>query len=308
MPGSWTRRQFLGRTTAALAGAYLLGGTGYGIASGAAGNAKFSLGNIGWTENIAVSHLTKILLQDELGYQSVPIMGPLDLGPLFIGVAGNDLSAFQDVWLPNNQQYLDKVHVKDNVELLEPWYTSKTAYGIAVPDYMDIHSLTQLSKAGTDTITGIEPGASFMPVIRNKVIPAYDSKMKLHTSSTAGMLTELKRKYANKEPIVFVAWSPHWMNTRYDFHYLEDPEGAQGSFDDPSRITTVVHKGLRTSDPVGYAFLKAIRLGQHQINQMESEIKKAGSKEPERGVRNWLAEHRDTVTPWIDAAKQAGAS
>lgn len=308
MPGSLSRRRFLGRSTAALVGTYLLGGTGYGIASGASGNAKFTLGSIGWTENTAVSHLTKVLLEDHLGYGSVPVMGPLDLGPLFIGVAGNDLSAFQDVWLPNNRQYLNKVHVKDNVELLEPWYTSQTQYGIAVPDYMDITSLSQLGKADTDTITGIEPGASFMPVIQDKVIPAYNPKMKLHTSSTAGMLTELKHKYAKKEPIVFVAWSPHWMNTRYDFHYLDDPKDAQGSFADPSKITTVVHSGLSKSDPVGYAFLKAISLGQHQINQMESEIKKAGSNDPEPGIRNWLKDHDEVVRPWIDAARKAGGS
>jgi glycine betaine/proline transport system substrate-binding protein len=305
MPGTWTRRQLLVRGTGALVGAYLAAGTGYGIASGAAGKTSFSLGSIGWTENVAVSHLTKVLMEDELGYQQVPVMGPLDLGPLFTGVGGGDLIAFQDVWLPNNQQYLNKVHVKNNVKLLKPWYTSQTKYGIAVPDYMHVQSLADLNKAGTDSITGIEPGASFMPVIRNKVIPEYHLNMTLKTSSTAGMLTELQRKYERKEPIVFVAWSPHWMNTRYDFHYLDDPKDAQGIYNDPSRITTVVHDSLPHTDPAAYAFLKAVSLGQKEVNEMENEIKKAGSDEPVRGVRNWLKGNRDLVKPWVAAAKQA---
>lgn len=308
MPKSLTRRQLLGRTSAAMVGAYLVGGTGYGIASGASGAGAFSLGSIGWTENIAVSNLTKVMLEDDLGYDEVPIMGPLDLGPLFAGVAGGDLSAFQDVWLPNNKQYLNKVHVKNSVELLKPWYESKTSYGIAVPDYMDVQSLADLKNAKTDQIIGIEPGASFMPVIRDKVIPAYHLDMKLLTSSTTGMLTTLKRKYANKEPIVFVAWSPHWMNTRYDFHYLKDPKDAQGLFNNPSRITSVVNDGLRRSDPVAYTFLKAIALDEHQINQMESEIKKAGEDTPIKGVRNWLKANRKVVQPWIDKAKKAQRS
>ncbi|MGH3097343.1 MAG: glycine betaine ABC transporter substrate-binding protein [Streptosporangiales bacterium] len=308
MPKTLTRRQLLGRTSAAMVGAYLVGGTGYGIASGASGAGALSLGSIGWTENIAVSNLTKAMLEDDLGYDEVPIMGPLDLGPLFAGVAGGDLSAFQDVWLPNNKQYLNKVHVKNSVKVLKPWYESKTSYGIAVPDYMDVQSLADLNKAKTDKIIGIEPGASFMPVIRNKVIPAYNLDMKLLTSSTTGMLTTLKRKYANKEPIVFVAWSPHWMNTRYDFHYLKDPKDAQGIFNNPSRITSVVNDGLRRSDPVAYTFLTAISLDEHQINQMESEIKKAGSDEPIKGVRNWLKSNRKVVQPWIDKAKKAQRS
>lgn len=308
MPKALTRRQLLGRTSAALVGAYLVGGTGYGIASGASGQNAISLGSIGWTENIAVSNLTKVLMEDDLGYDEVPIMGPLDLGPLFAGVAGGDLAVFQDVWLPNNKQYLDKVHVKNSVKLLKPWYESKTSYGIAVPDYMDVQSLADLNKAGTDEIIGIEPGASFMPVIRKKVIPEYHLHMKLLTSSTAGMLTTLKRKYAKKQPIVFVAWSPHWMNTRYDFHYLKDPKDAQGIYNNPSRITSVINDQLPHRDPVAYTFLKAISLDEHQINQMESEIKKAGQNEPIKGVRNWLKGNRKVVQPWIDKAKKVQRS
>jgi len=263
-----------------------------------------TLGSIGWTENVAVSTLTKVVMEDELGYEEVQIKGPLELGPLFQGVAGGDLAAFQDVWLPNNQSYLDKPQIKNDVELLDPWYESRTAYGIAVPDYMDIQSLEELDRAGTDQITGIEPSASFHPVIRNEVIPGYNLDMKLVESSTAAMLSELEKKYEAKEPIVFLAWSPHWMNTEYDFHYLDDPKDLQGKFNDPSRITTVVNEDLPDEDPVAYAFLKAISLDEEQVNTMEADINEAGANNPEKGVRNWLKDNRDVVQPWIEAAKQ----
>jgi glycine betaine/proline transport system substrate-binding protein len=120
------------------------------------------------------------------------------------------------------------------------------------------------------------------------------------------MLSELKRKYEAKEPIVFLAWSPHWMNAEYDFHYLDDPKDLQGEFNDPSRITTVVNEDLPDEDPVAYAFLKAISLDEAQINQMEAEINEAGADNPEKGVRNWLKENQDVVEPWVKAAKEAG--
>jgi glycine betaine/proline transport system substrate-binding protein len=232
------------------------------------------MGSIGWTENVAVSTLTKVVLEDDLGYEEVQIKGPLELGPLFQGTAGGALAAFQDVWLPNNQSY------------------------------MDIQSLEELDQAGTDEITGIEPSASFHPVVRNEVIPGYHLDMKLVESSTAAMLSELDKKYSAKEPIVFLAWSPHWMNAEYDFHYLDDPKDLQGEFNDPSRITTVVNEDLPDEDPVAYAFLKAISLDEAQINQMEADINEAGVDDPEKGVRNWLEDNRDVVQPWIEAAKQ----
>jgi glycine betaine/proline transport system substrate-binding protein len=169
---------------------------------------------------------------------------------------------------------------------------------------MDIQSLEELDQAGTDEITGIEPSASFHPVARNEVIPGYDLDMILVESSTAAMLSELKRKYEAKEPIVFLAWSPHWMNAEYDFHYLDDPKDLQGEFNDPSRITTVVNEDLPDEDPVAYAFLKAISLDEAQINQMEADINEAGVDDPEKGVRNWLEDNRDVVQPWIETAKQ----
>ena len=55
---------------------------------------------------------------DELGYD-VQIKGPLDVGPLFQGVASGDLHAFQDVWMPNHKVYLNKPQIEPQVELLE---------------------------------------------------------------------------------------------------------------------------------------------------------------------------------------------
>jgi glycine betaine/proline transport system substrate-binding protein len=272
---------------------------------GSSGDKTLTLGSIGWTENIAVSTLTQVVMEDDLGYEEVQIKGPLELGPLFQGVASGDLAAFQDVWLPNNQNYLNKPQIKNNIELLDPWYEGETAYGIAVPDYMDVQSLADLDQAGTDEIMGIEPSVSFHSVISNEVIPGYNLDMKLVESSTVAMLAEVERLYKDKEPVVFLAWSPHWMNTEYDFHYLDDPKDLQGVFNDPSRITTVVNEDLSEDDPQAYAFLKAISLDEEQVNEMEAEINEAGSENPEKGVRNWLQDNQDVVQPWVSAAKEA---
>jgi len=292
----------------ALAGASLLGVAGCGSSgggSGSSGSKSLTLGSIGWTENIAVSNLTKVALGDEMGYD-VQLKGPLDLGPMFQGLASGDLNAFQDVWLPNHETYLNKPQIKPQVEVLDSWYEGTTKFGITVLSYMKgITSIEDLPKAGTKEITGIEPGAAFMPVIENKVIPAYNLDMKLVTSSTAGMLAELQKKSSAHEPIVFTVLSPHWMNLKYDIVYLDDPKNAQGAFDDPSKITCAVNKDLASDDPAAYAFLNSISLDEDQVNEIEAEMNEAGTGNEEKGVENWYKKNRDVVKPWVDAAKKA---
>jgi glycine betaine/proline transport system substrate-binding protein len=284
--------------SALLVGVLAVGCGGGGAASG---GGTLTLGNIGWDENIALSNLTKVLLEEELDYDSVELQ-TLDVGPLFQGVGSGDLDAFQDVWMPNHQNYMEQVG--ENVEQLDPWYLSETRYGIAVPHYMeDIRSLADLNEAGVSHITGIEPGAAFHAQIKDVVIPEYDLDLELVESSTPAMLAELERAYQNEEPIVFLAWSPHWMNAEYDFHYLEDPLNAQGEFDEPSQLSTIVRADLQEDDPVAYAFLDAIEMDEEQMNSLQAEIQAADDEI--EGVNNWLEDNRDVVDPWVEAARQA---
>src|SRR5918995_4362688 len=280
-------------------GALALGCSGLGAVSG---GKQLTLGYIGWDENVAVSTLTKVLLEEKLGYEiELQRSDEAVLKQVYTGVAGGALDAFQDVWIPNQKEYLSEV--EDDVEHLDPWFEGKTEQGIAVPYYMDVQSLSKLDHAGTDIINGIEPGSAVQPQIEDKVIPGYDLDMKLVESSTPAMLSELEKAYEMRQPIVFFGWSPHWMNARYDFRYLEDPKDLQGKFNDPAKISSIVNEDLPDDDPVAYAFLKVISLDEEQINQLEADINEAG--DPDEGVKVWLEKNRDVVKPWVDTAKQA---
>ena len=81
--------------------ALMLGALALTGCGGPGQNKGLLLANIGWDENVAVSNLTKVLLEDELGYQSVEIRTAEDLDSTYRAVASGELDAFQDVWLPN---------------------------------------------------------------------------------------------------------------------------------------------------------------------------------------------------------------
>jgi len=300
--------------------AAFVAGCGGGGQSGSSENKTLILGNIGWTENVAVSNLTKVVMEEDLGYQEVELK-TLDVGVLFEGVAGGDLQAFQDVWMPNHEQLM--AEVKGDVEHLDPWYEGETTFGLAVPSYMaGVNSIADLNQSGAERIIGIEPGAVITTKIEENVIPDYNLTLEHEPSSTAAMLAEVERLYNDREPFVFPPWCPHpmcgevsgWqgqspsdLGGMYDFRYLEDPKNSLGNLDQPAKISAIVNEDLPDEDPVAYAFLDNLRLSEEELISLETEISKAGD-DPIKGSQAWLEDNRDVVQPAIDAAKKAQGS
>ncbi len=281
--------------------ALAVGALAAGCGGSSAENRELRIANIGWDENVAVSNLTKVLLEDELDYESFEIHTQEDLDSTYREVASGELDAFQDMWLPNQEALLQRV--AEDVEQLDPWFLGETKQGMAVPAYMDVRSIDQLNGTDAKFIFGIEPSSVMMQEVGEEVIPAYGLEQKLVEAPTAGMLYEVERRYAHREAFAFLAWSPHWMNQRYDIRYLEDPKDAMGVTNDPAECSTIVSGGLREKDPVAYAFMDALALTEEQINGLEYTINKEGDSLA--GARRWASENREVVRPWIAAARNA---
>src|SRR5919107_570941 len=274
-------------------------------------------GGGGGASSTSGGNLTKTILEEDLGYQQVELK-TLDVGLLFEGVAGGDLDAFQDVWIPNHTQLLSEV--EDDVEHLDPWYEGTTSFGLAVPSYMKgVNSIADLNQSGAERIIGIEPGAIITTKIDEHVIPDYNLKLEHEPSSTAAMLAEVEGLYKDKEPFVFPPWCPNpmcgevsgwnaWGGSRdlggmFDFRYLEDPKNAQGNLDEPAKISAIVNEDLADDEPVAYAFINNLRLSDEELVGLEDEIA-AADDNAAKGVQAWLKENQDVVQPAIDAAKK----
>jgi glycine betaine/proline transport system substrate-binding protein len=287
------------KTTLLLIAGGLAAGCGFG------GGGDLTLGYLGWDENVANSYLTKVLLEEELGYDNVELKLADDVGPVYEELIEGETDAFLDAWMPNHEQFVEGGRGRIEVSR-EPWYVDPTRYGIAVPDYMrDVRSISDLDSSGTDMITGIEPGAVLMKKIETDVVPRYDLRSSLVGATTPAMLAELEQAYSMEEPFVFLAWSPHWMNQEYEFRYLSDPKNAMGSVDAPQTLHSVTRKGFAEDEPVAYALFNAMKLDEDQVGSLELAINEA--EDPEAGVRRWLEvrENRELVRPWIEAAKNA---
>jgi glycine betaine/proline transport system substrate-binding protein len=276
-----------------------------GAGCGLGGGGDLTLGYLGWDENVANSNLTKVLLEEELGYENVELKLADGVGAVYRDLIEGETDAFLDAWMPNHEQFVEGGQGRIEVSK-EPWYVDPTRYGIAVPDYMqDVRSISDLDSSGTDMITGIEPGAVLMKKIETDVVPRYHLRSSLVEATTPAMLAELEQAYGMEEPFVFLAWSPHWMNQEYQFRYLSDPKNAMGSVDAPQTLHSVTREGFSGREPAAYALINAMRLDEDQVGSLELAINEA--KDPEAGVRRWLEvkENRELVRPWIEAAKNA---
>lgn len=273
----------------------LIGGCGGGQAAGGGeGDESIVIGYVNWDEDVAVSNLSKILLEDELGYDVE--LRLLDVGLLFDGVANGDLDAFLDVWLPvTHKTYWDKY--RDQVVDLGRWYEGEASLGLAVPGYVEAQSIGDLNEYRDEfsgQIVGIEPGSGIMRVTAEQAIPEYGLDYELVGSSTPTMLSEVEQAVGAEEPIVFTAWKPHWMFTAYDIRYLEDPKGAMG---EAEQLSAIAREGLEEDAPEAFELLDNLTLTEAQLGELELAINEA--EDPEEGTRAWLEENRDVVEPWL---------
>ena len=297
-------RKFLAVVLAVVASVLIVGcGGGSSGGGGSSEGGELSLGvATGWDEAAVVANLSKLVLEGDLGYQEVRLQ-ELELGPVIQGVASGDLDAYQDIWLPNHQAQIDEV--ENDIVQLDPWYEGTTEFGIAVPTYMtNVNAIPDLNQTGVTQILGIEPGAIISERIPESVIPTYGLEQEYVQSSTPSMLSQVEELSDNQEEFAFVAWRPHWMNQRYDFKYLEDPEDGLTDLNDGATILSIVNEDLPDDDPVAYAFLDAITLTEDQVNEIEN----INPNDYAESARTWLEDNRDVVQPWVDAAREAEGS
>ncbi|MCX4760744.1 ABC transporter permease/substrate binding protein [Streptomyces sp. NBC_01275] len=267
---------------------------------------EIKIGYIPWDEGIASTYLWKELLE-ERGFDVTT--SQYAAAPLYTGVATGQIDFQTDAWLPTTHaEYWKKYG--DQLDDLGQWY-GPTSLELSVPSYMkDVNSLADLKAHASEfggKITGIEPSAGMMGLLKDKVLEEYglDGAYKVVDGSTPAMLAELKRAYAKKEPIAVTLWSPHWAYSEYDLKKLKDPEGAWGKGDG---VHTLSRKGFAADHPEVGKWLKDFKMTEGQLTGLEAQIQKSGKGEEQAAVRTWLEQHPGLVDAWApvaDAGKKA---
>ncbi|KPI16336.1 ABC-type glycine betaine transport, periplasmic subunit [Actinobacteria bacterium OK074] len=261
---------------------------------------KISIGYIPWDEGIASTYLWKEILE-ERGFEVDTTQ--YAAGPLYTGIATGRIDFETDAWLPTTQaEYWKKYG--DRIDDLGKWY-GPTSLELTVPSYVkDVDSLADLKDHASEfdgKITGIEPSAGMMGLLKSKVLKEYglDGSYEVVDGSTPAMLAELKRAIAEKKPIVVTLWSPHWAYSDYDLKKLKDPKGAWGSGDG---LHNIARKGFAADNPEVAKWLKDFSMTEKQLADLEAQIQKSGKGKEQDAVRTWLKQNPGLVDKWAPTA------
>ncbi|MEV0735681.1 ABC transporter permease/substrate binding protein [Streptomyces sp. NPDC050549] len=257
---------------------------------------EITIGYIPWDEGIASTFLWKEILE-ERGYKVTTAQ--YAAGPLYTGVATGQVDFQTDAWLPTTHAEYSKKYGKQ-LDDLGSWYGS-TSLELTVPSYVkDVNTLADLKTHASEfggKITGIEPSAGMMGLLKTKVLKEYrlQGSYDVVDGSTPAMLAELKRAYAEKQPIVVTLWSPHWAYSDYKLKKLTDPKDAWGKGDG---VHTVSRRGFAADNPDVGKWLKDFRMTEAQLTGLEAQIQKSGKGQEQTAVRTWLKQHPGLVDRW----------
>lgn len=270
------------------------GGDSGGSKSGSGSESKeITIGWVsGWDEDLVATYLWKKILQDK-GYKVE--LKNLDTAPLYAGMAKGDIDVFLDSWLPiTHEDYWKRYG--DRLEKLGVWYDN-AKLTIAVPNYSDLKSLEDLKGKGAQydgKIFGIEASSGLQRVSSTKMLPGYgiDKEFKVVPSSTAAMLTELKKATDAQKPLVVTLWRPHWAYASLPIRDLADPKGTMGQAEE---INIVGRKGFGKDHAEVAGWLKKFRMDDKQLGSLEDLAINKYKGQEDKAVDEWVKANPDFV-------------
>ena len=276
---------------------------GFGVVQAArfeeATDKTVNFGYVQWPGVTVKTHVAK-KIAEYLGYETKMTSGSQAI--MFKGMDTGDLDVFLGNWMPTMKIHFDKYKKKGAVENVRVnlW---DVVYKTAVPKYVweagikSFEDLNEHADKFDKTVYGLEPGNEGNLIIKKAIKNnTYNLKdWNLKSSSTAGMLSAVKRATQKKEWIAFNGWKPHYMNVMFDLKYLKDPEGIWASGE---RVLSVARTGYKKENPNFYHFLKQFKVTAPIQNHWIDSYKRKG-KSPETVAEEWIADNLGIVNQWV---------
>ncbi|MFD2704593.1 glycine betaine ABC transporter substrate-binding protein [Salibacterium lacus] len=252
------------------------------------------MGQINWAENIAVTNMWKVILEDR-GYDVK--FNNLDMGTTMKSVAEGSLDISLEVWLPvQDQNYVEEYD--DQINFADVSWYDNAKVGLVVPEYMeDINSIEDLNanvEKFEGEIVGFDPGAGTMEVTE-EMINEYNLDLELFPSSEPAMLEEINQAISSEEPIVAPLWKPHRVFSQHDLKFLEDPKNMYG---ESEQIYHATRQGFAKDYPKLDQWFKNWKMNDEDIGTLMTAVNEA--EKPLDGAENWVENNQDLVNEWVE--------
>ncbi|NMA74140.1 MAG: glycine betaine ABC transporter substrate-binding protein [Bacteroidales bacterium] len=250
-----------------------------------------------WTEGIAISYLTKLVLEEN-GYTVA--LKRLEPGPIFAAISRGDADIYMDAWLPYTHEHYWK-RFGDQLEVAGVIYDNGIT-GLVVPSYVEIDSIEELNdnkeKFEGGKIYGIAAGAG-IHTNTEIAIKEYGLEFEQISSSETSMLAAVKRAISNNEWIVITGWKPHHMWNLFDLKPLSDSKGIYPT----DEIKVISRKGFAEEQPELAKYFSQFKLDDKLIGELIDAI--AIDQDPAVGVKTFYHKYKDKLDSWVVAKEVA---
>jgi len=258
--------------------------------SAAADDKKVTILYPNWAEGVAFTHLAKVALEAS-DYEVV--LYNLEPGLIYGELSKDDSKGdvCMDAWLPNTHVEYWKSYGDKLVRLGEAFSDGTT--GLVVPSYVNINSIEELN-ANKDKFGGeIFGSGSGDGIYANtlKAIDTYNLDFTQIASSGPAMVASLQKAIRDEKWVVITGWKPHFMWSKFDLKYLEDPKNVY-----PKDVCAIIsRRGFETDKPEAAKFFKNFNLNEVQLSSLLDTIDKKGE---EAGAKEWYAANKALVDGW----------
>ncbi|WP_244473487.1 choline ABC transporter substrate-binding protein [Rhizobium sp. Leaf262] len=273
------------------------------------GTVRFS--DVGWTDITATTATASVILKS-LGYETdVKI---LSVPVTYTSLKNKDIDVFLGNWMPTMEGDIKAYRDDKSVEtvrenLTGAKYTLATNSKGAELGIKDFKDITAHKDELSGKIYGIEPGNDGNRLILGMVekdtfgLKSFD----VVESSEQGMLAQVARAEKSGDPIVFLGWEPHPMNSNFKLTYLTGGDDVFGPNLGGATIYTNVRAGYLQECPNVGTFLKNLQFTLPMENEIMGKILNDGA-EGEAAATEWLKANPSVIEPWLAGVKTKDGS
>ncbi|TBV17533.1 choline ABC transporter substrate-binding protein [Stutzerimonas kirkiae] len=257
---------------------------------------------IGWADITATTGVAMTLVEG-LGYRTRQIMASVPIA--FTGIKNGQVDVFLGYWAPSMDSVIEPFLANNGVKVLEKPNLENAKYTLAVPTYSaeaglkSFQDITRFKEQLGGQIYGIEPGNDgnllIADMIKNDQFDLGDFKMV--ESSEAGMLVQVSRAIRRQEPVVFLGWAPHPMNTQFDITYLSGGDDVFGPDYGAAKVYTVVPPDYEARCHNVGKLLHNLQFTIEQESQLMEKV--LNNENPQTVARNWLKTNPEILDQWL---------
>ena len=260
------------------------------------------LGVVNWTDVMATSAMTQVLL-DGLGYKTKQTSASQQI--IFAGIRDQRLDMFLGYWDPLMTQTITPfVNAKQVKVLGEPSLKDARAT-LAVPTYLadkglkTFADIAKFKKELGGKIYGIEPGSGANTQIKEMIAKNEFGlgDFQLVESGEAGMLSAVTRAVNRNEAIVFFGWAPHPMNVNQKMTYLTGSNDALGPNEGEAKVWTVTAPDYAQRCPNANQLLTNLKFSAEDESRMMQPL--LDHKDALESAKQWIKDHPQDLKRWL---------